>query len=190
MRRESFKNFITEEERQAIVDWFDNSKSFKEGLSRGEWGYKGRQTTRQQKDVDFPPLVFELMERAFSKFKFTEACVPQPLPCGKPIIAVKTFNGGDTYSHRDPTSIDGMAVLRLNVIVQKPENGGVLHVMDENGKVIEWETDEGELHCYEVTQHTHAVTKTIGDKPRYILIFSMQVPYADWEQYRIKENGI
>jgi hypothetical protein len=40
---------------------------------------------------------------------------------------------------------------------------------------------ERELHCYEVNQHTHAVTKVEGKTPRYILIFSMQVPYEDWE---------
>ena len=190
MRRESFKGFITEEERLELVDWFNTSGSFNPGLSRGEWGYTARETTRQQKQVDFPPLVHELKERAFGLFEFTHKCVPQSLPCSQPIIAVKTFNGGDTYSHRDPTLIEGMAVLRLNVIIQKPESGGVLHVMDENGTVIEWETEQGELHCYEVTQHTHAVTKTIGDKSRYILIFSMQVPYDDWEQYRIIRNGI
>lgn len=190
MRRESFKDFITEEERLSLVEWFDNSKSFKEGLSRGEWGYKERETTRQQTKVDFPPLVFELMERAFGLFEWTSKCTPQPISCGYPIIAVKTFEGGDTYSHRDPTSIEGMAVVRLNMIVQKPDNGGVLHVMDENKNVIEWETEEKELHCYEVTQHTHAVTKVKGNIPRYILLFSMQVPYEDWENNLITNKRV
>lgn len=189
MRRESFKNFITEDERIELVKWFESSKSFSPGASRGKLGYKFRETTRQQSLVDFPGLVYELKERAFKLFNFTDKCVPQPLPCGEPIIAVKTFKDGNTYSHRDPTSIDGLAVLRMNVIIQKPESGGVLHVMDENGAVIEWETDEGELHCYEVTQHTHAVTKVVGSTTRYILLFSMQVPYDDWEQERITKNG-
>jgi hypothetical protein len=188
MRREAFKDFISEDERIELVKWFESSKSFDPGLSRRKLGYKFRETTRQQTIVDFPELVYKLKERAFKLFNFTDKCVPQPLPCGHPVIAVKTFEGGDTYSHRDPTSLDTLAVLRMNVVVQKAESGGILHVMDEGGTVIEWDTDECELHCYEVSKHTHAVTKVKGNKSRYILIFSMQVPYDDWEQKRITKT--
>jgi hypothetical protein len=188
MRREAFKDFMTESERLDLVAWFEGSTAFTPGLSRGEWGYEGRSTTRQQKVVDFPPIVKELNRRAFELFKFTPNCTPQSLPCGEPVIAVKTFKGGDTYSHRDPTGIVGMAVLRMNIIVQKSESGGILHVQDEGDIVIPWDTDECELHCYEVTQHTHAVSEVKGDTDRFILIFSMQVPYDDWENGRITRN--
>jgi hypothetical protein len=33
MRTESFKDFITEQERFEIIEWFEVSKYFKEGLS-------------------------------------------------------------------------------------------------------------------------------------------------------------
>jgi len=186
MRREQLNNFITEEERLEFVEWFESSLRNEEnmfpGLSRGKFGYDVRKTSRQQKKVVFPDVANRVWDRIKNTISFTSKCLPQNLPCGKPFIAVTTFPGGDTYSHRDPTSIHGMSVLRMNIIIQKPDEGGVLHVMDESKVTHEWDTPEASLHCYNVTEFSHAVTEVKGSKPRFIFIFSMQVPYDDWEK--------
>ena len=99
------------------------------------------------------------------------------------MVAVATFIGGDTYKHRDPKLISGRSATRCNIVLQKPESGGELYV-----EGINFACDERELHCYNVTDNTHWVTETQGNKPRYLWIFGMCAPRIEWEDGHIKRK--
>lgn len=193
MRRESFKDFISEEERIEIKEWFDTCLDkglyFKEGLSRGKWGYSYRLTTRQTSVVTFPKVVYNIFDRILKLFNFTESCVKEPTLQGEGIIAVATLRDGDTYAHKDPTPFDDKSVIRFNIIIQEAEEGGELWVKPDTTSKVLWTLQERELHAYNVSDYVHAVSKVKGNVPRYILLFSICCPRDDWENHIISVNN-
>lgn len=190
MRRESLKNFVTLEEQAAIKSWFDSSltegKWLYAGLSRGQWGYEVRKTTRQQRHVEFPKEMYAIRDRLLSRLKLTPNCQIERTAQGDGMIAVATMVGGDTYAHKDPSPVEGHTVIRFNCVIQAAEEGGVLHVIDEAGKDIEWQLEEREMHLYNVHDFMHYVTEVKGNTPRYIILMSITCPTHEWEQGVIK----
>lgn len=186
-RLERIPNFITKEEQEELIAWIEKgleNKSLVAGMSRGDYGYQFRKTTRlNKKKVNFPKVAYAIQQRILDSFNWTTKCQIEPIlnagqECG--MIAVATFDGGDTYKHRDPKLSPGKSATRFNIILQKPESGGELYVEGENCAC-----DERELHCYNVTDSTHWVTEVHGDTPRYIWIFGMNVPHSEWESGQI-----
>ena len=96
-------------------------------------------------------------------------------------VVTCTYDGGDVHIHRDPRNFPKLATLRCNVMTQKPESGGVLHI--ENEAV---EIDVGDLHCYLVSEHPHYVTTVSGEIPRILWMFGACVPADDWNSGRIE----
>jgi hypothetical protein len=190
MRRESIKGFVTEAEQQAIKQWFDESlvsgKWLYPGLSRGQWGYEVRKTTRQQTQVKFPKEMYAIRDRLLKRLKLTNNCKLEATVQGDGMIAVATMAGGDTYAHKDPSPVPGHTVIRFNCVIQAAQEGGVLHVVDETGTDIEWQLEEREMHLYNVHDFTHYVTEVKGDRPRYIILMSITCPSDDWEKGIIK----
>ena len=89
------------------------------------------------------------------------------------MIAVKTFDGGDTYRHTDPKEMGHQVT--MNVLLKKSDSGGVLHILDE-----EVSLSERELHCYLATKHEHFVTPCKG-QTRYMWIFRFNDNHEEWE---------
>jgi len=185
MRLEKIPNFISKEERKQLIDWMDKAiedNIMVAGLSRGKLGYSKRKTTRiYDGRPNYPEVAYKIQKRLIDKFEWTNKCFIEPMPKKDGMLAVITYPGGDTYKHRDPKMV-GSAV-RFNIILQKPESGGELYVEGEN-----FDSEEGELHCYNVTEQTHWVTEVEGSKPRYLWIFGMSVPYSDWEDGKVKQK--
>lgn len=184
MRLTRIPEFITEEERLELVSWMDKGIEdgiLVKGLSRGQYGYKDRLTTRLNPDkITYPKVAFDIQRRILESFELTENCYIEPLGNGG-MICVAIYPGGDTYKHKDP-KLYGSAV-RFNIILQKPEAGGELYVEGEN-----FACEERELHCYNVTKNQHWVTEVEGDTPRYIWIFGMSIPHKDWEDGHVKRK--
>ena len=167
---DSRKEFITEDERIALMDWMDNSGKLVKGLSRGEYSYTDRMTTRLNPEViRFPDEAYAIRRRIMDIYNMKSSDVGS-VAHGDGMIAVKTFSGGDTYKHTDPTD-NGEHQITMNILLQNSTEGGLLHILDAPVPL-----EERELHCYVATRHEHFVTPSKGDT-RYMWI------------YRFKETG-
>lgn len=194
MRIERYKDFISEEDRVELVNWFDysidNQVNFYAGLSRGEWGYQKRCTTRNTDKVEYPEVALRLFDKVINSFEFQDNCHKEILANKEGIICVATFPTGDTYYHKDPANCkDGLSVIRFNIVLQKPEDGGIISITDENGKEVKLDVDERELYCCNLSDYWHSVSEVKGSKSRYIILFSMCCDKDDWETGKIKFKG-
>ena len=176
MRIDKHPEFITEEERLALIDWMDNSGYLVKGFSRGEYDYELRYNTRLHRGlVVFPKVAYDIQKRIMELYGFKTEDIDRARE-GSGMVAVKTFVGGDTHKHTDHTNSGGHAV-RLNVLLQKPDKGGVLHIEGERVDL-----EERELHGYMATAHEHWVTEVEGDNPRHIWIFGFEIDKDNWEK--------
>jgi len=181
MRFDRQTEFITEQERGSLVQWFDqnldNSEIFKKGFSRGVWGYELRRTTRANKSFEYPELVTTIFNR-ITKLYNLDHC-PKQNVCVGGVIAVVTFPGGDTYLHTDPKAQGGLEAVTFNILIQAPDEGGLLYIGPD---LEEKKLNERELHCYMASKHQHKISKTVGNTNRYMLIFRLAMIEKDWEQ--------
>jgi hypothetical protein len=194
MRVERYKDFISEEERLELVKYFDISIeqgiNFLPGLDRGQWGYTGRVTTRNNKEVVYPDIVNNIFDRIINSFTFTNKCHKENVFNTKNVICVSTNPGYDTYLHQDGAFCEyGFSVIRFNIILQKPDKGGILELTDFDNKISKFDFNEKELYCCNLSDYPHYVTTTEGSKPRYIILFSMCCNKDDWETGKIKFKG-
>ena len=187
------KDYITEEERLEILQWFENSSkngTMVPGLSRGVWGYKDRVTTRQQSSFTYPPVIDKIYDRIISSFTFPNGYHKEILPCGKGFIAVTTFPGGDTYLHQDPANCkNNMSVMRFNILIQKADEGGELELFDTDDTKSVLSIEEKELYVCNLSDYRHSVSTVIGSKSRHILLFSICCPAEDCESGNINFIG-
>jgi len=174
VRLDRYEDFITEEERLSLIDWMDNSGKLVPGLSRGEFGYSSRKTTRlNEETILFPKEAYAIQKRIMDLYGFRGGDVER-VAKGSGMISVVTYPGGDTYKHTDPI-LGNKHAMRANIILQNAEEGGELYVAGEHISL-----KEKELHCYCATKHEHWVTEVKGDKTRYIWIFGFEVDGSLW----------
>jgi hypothetical protein len=100
------------------------------------------------------------------------------------IVVSCTFSGGNLHEHVDPRNYHDLATLRCNVLTQKPEVGGILHI---EGETVEVEV--GDLHCYLASEHAHKVSTVGGNTPRILWMFGACVPSEAWNNNTIKFKG-
>jgi hypothetical protein len=189
MRIEISKAFLSTEECGLLNEWANT------GVRAG-WLDKGKHGWLPQAFVDTrltsrmyehrfttPPEILKISEKV-RRFAGV-AADPLAVGHGKDGIVVScTFSGGDVHRHVDPRSYHDLATLRCNVMTQKPEIGGILHIEDKPVPL-----DVGDLHCYLVTEHFHHVTTVGGSTPRILWMFGACVPKEDWNSNRIKFGG-
>lgn len=182
MRLEIAKGFLTTAECRLLNAWaLDGVQKgwLDAGISSGSETQK-RLTSRMYGDrFTTPPEILAISEKIRKHAGVGNA--PLVSGHGKDGIVVScTFDKGDVYAHRDPRNFHGLATLRCNVMTQKPQNGGVLYL--EDTKV---ELDEGDLHCYLASEHTHNVTEVQGSLPRILWMFGASVPAKNWDNKQI-----
>ena len=187
------KDYITEEERLEVLQWFENSSkdgTMVPGLNREVWGYKDRVTTRQQSSFTYPTVIDKIYDRILSSFTFPKGFHKETLPCGKGFIAVTTFPVGDTYLHQDPANCkNNMSVIRFNILIQKADEGGELELFDTDDTKSVLSIEEKELYVCNLSDYKHSVSIVRGNKPRHILLFSICCPAEDWESGNVKYIG-
>ncbi len=167
-RFELVESFISEAEQQTLSEWFvDNKHLF--GRCRS---CRRRLNTRfGSHSIVFPKLAKEIQERIAKLYELSIF--------NREAISFNGFRGGllaiihepraDTYSH-----VDGTGDVTCNLIIQMPENGGVLRL---DG--IDRDTPERSLHSYMPKKYEHGVSETSGTKSRFVLIFRFDD--NDWE---------
>lgn len=174
MRIDREPEFITVSERDALMDWMDNSGKLVKGLSRGKLGYEDRITTRLNPEViRFPDEAYDIRKRIMDLYGFKSKDIPG-IAHGEGMIAVKTFEGGDTYRHTDPKQGE-LHSITMNILLQNSTEGGLLYILDEEVPLT-----ERELHCYIATKHEHFVTTCKG-QTRYMWIFRFNMNPKEWE---------
>lgn len=143
-------------------------------------GYPGRVTTRfikQNKDFDFPEFVYDISKKI--RVAAGIECFPFEHERGKNGINVAvTKIGGFINWHTDPRGEDGSATYRCNVITQKSTFGGQVVFKD---KILPLE--EGDVHCYAVSEVPHLVTESEGPTPRILWMFGAQIPLDKIQEY-------
>lgn len=185
MRIERIKNFISEEECQELNAWVKlgvQNRWLDRGLSRGQWGYQKRLTSRMYGDrFEYPAVVRDVAQRIQNLFGFEENSIIHGHGRNGVVVSC-TFDGGDVYEHKDPRrGSDDMATLRCNILTQAAEQGGKLCI---EGQEIDIEA--GELHCYLASEHSHFVSRVFGPTPRILWMFGAHVSADDWNVGKIK----
>lgn len=185
-RLEIAKAFLSLEECGLLNDWANtgiNTGWLDKGLRAGVFTDKRLTSRMYGYRFSMPPEILKISEKV-RRFAGVDA-YPLAVGHGKDGIVVScTFSGGDVHKHVDPQSYRDLATLRCNVMTQKPEAGGVLHVEDEPVPL-----DVGDLHCYLVSEHQHHVTTVVGNTPRILWMFGACVPKDAWNDNTIKFGG-
>lgn len=183
MRVEIARGFLSAEECSALNEWallgVENGW-LDAGVSRGK-ATRTRLTSRMYGDrFETPSVVKSISEkiRAYAGVHLHSIIEGH----GRDGVVVScTYAGGDVYEHKDPRSFPELATLRCNVMTQKSEAGGILHL---EGRPVE--LDVGDLHCYLASEHAHNVDPVVGDTPRILWMFGACVPAEDWNSGRIE----
>lgn len=183
MRLEIVRGFLSEDECSALNEWTmlaARNKWIDVGLSRGA-ATTTRLTSRAYGHrFVYPEIVREVDLRIRALLGIEDA--PEVLGHGRSGIVVScTFDGGDTYEHQDPRSVEGLATFRCNVLTQAPRAGGILHL---EGEPVDLSV--GDLHCYLASEHRHFVSPTVGDVPRILWMFGAHIPAEDWNSGKIQ----
>lgn len=182
MRLEIARKFLTTAECGLLNAWaLDGVKNgwLDVGISRGHTTQKRLTSRMCGPKFTTPPEILAISQ----KIRKYAGVVSSPLVLGHGkdgIVVSCTFDGGDVYAHRDPRCFSGLATLRCNVLTQKPQNGGDLYLGDT--KV---DLEEGDLHCYLASEHTHSVTKVQGPVPRVLWMFGASVQAKSWDNGHI-----
>jgi len=175
-----YKNFLTKEECQELT------RLAFQGLADG-WFQKGydknlnatskRYTTRKViSDYAYPEKILEIN----SRIKEVIGLQNKPIIAehGKDGIVISiSFEEGDVPSHKDPRSQEGLITYRCNILTQAAESGAQLYVEEELVEV-----EEGDLHCYAVSELEHRVTAIEGKTPRVMFMFGAHLTEQELEQ--------
>lgn len=188
MRLEIQKSFLTASDCSVLNDWVADGikcgwvgKGFDPRLLNSHSAEVSRLTSRMYGDkIHTPPEVLEISDRV-RRFAGV-ATYPIISGHGKDGIVVNYItHGGDVYRHKDPVGNQGFAALRCNVLIKKPDKGGILSL---DGKAVS--LDVGDLHCYLASEHFHEVSTVFGAVPRVLCMFGAFVPAGLWNSGDIK----
>lgn len=164
---------------KAVNDWVDINKDLFYPNEKGEnrWMYQVKDYDTYSYPEEFLDIKYELMDMfnvplyAVQDTDIYDA------------IGIQT-KGAFTHLHMDNNSGDNVH-FRLNVLVSKPEVGGMPVIKDE---VINVEEGEPWI-CYSGIEY-HSTTKVGGDVKRILLTYGFTLPKDDkffdgvWNDYR------
>lgn len=177
-----FKNFLTEEECGILTQIAMNGiqeKWIRPGISRGNFNYKKRLTSRMHMcGKKYPPYVIDISNKIKKFMNIDHYPIIDGHGSDGVVVSV-TYPGGDVYEHQDPRSINGLTTFRCNVMTQATEKGAKLYVEDE---LIDIEV--GDLHCYYASEQKHYVTEVGGNTPRVLWMFGAHRPLKDYYKMR------
>jgi hypothetical protein len=86
--------------------------------------------------------------------------------------------GDSICVHTDPVWQEGTDTLHCNIVVQAPEQGGVLNI---DG--VDVDAAEGDLTCYLVSKAKHSLSKIEGNKDRILWTFGFCVPHEQCSEF-------
>jgi len=190
MRIDIYPNLVTPDECRQLADWANTAATnnwLDAGITSGSQKYstKLRRTSRFYGDrFTHPPLALEIQERI--RHALGIETNPYITGHGRDGIVINyTYANGSVYEHKDPRSVDGLATLRCNLLVQAPESGGGLYIEDKLYPIT-----QGSVHCYLVSEHKHRVETVFGETPRILWMFGAHVQAEDWNNYKIRMKNV
>lgn len=184
-----FPNFIDEATCQKL------SEAATSGIAEGWMGkgirinedgslnrkYELRLTSRMYAhNVKYPDIVYQTANQIRTYLALDSYPIIAGHGNGGAVVSI-TYKGGDVHNHRDPRILnDGIeyAAYRCNILTQKPESGGVLHI---EGNPID--LNIGDLHCYFASETDHYVSEVISDTPRILWMFGAAIPLDQYNAY-------
>jgi hypothetical protein len=182
------QNYLSQEEINGLKEWaiLSESSQFVDGISRNLDGefvrVKNRVTNRMSENINYPEIVYSIQSRMRKDFGLEKAGLI--LGHGKDGVVVSiTHNGGDVHKHRDPNQSFSESCLRLNILVSRPINGGLIHVEDRV-----YNPEVGDLMGYLVSDYEHWVETCNGNDPRIMFMFGFIVNKSKWESEKYFNN--
>lgn len=122
-------------------------------------GY-GRQFLILSRD-NCPSVIWDIKEQVVAQYKLHNEAQE---PVYKDFCGYIT-EGGQVHKHRDNNQ-KGLIHTRFNVLVQKPQSGGIPVIND-----VELEVAEGDIWVCRAGLDYHSSTQVIGNKARIVLSF-------------------
>ena len=182
MRFDTLPEFISEDEQQALVSWFDcnldSPRNLKPGFDGDGREYAYRFTSRALKgSVEYPDTAYRIFERIRARYGYEKKATQPSLKDG--MFAIATRPGGDTFAHMDANEGIGEEYITFNILIQKPEVGGVLYTEEDEKR--ERLLEERMLHAYAASVYRHGVTRVGGAINRYLWVFRLLMPLDEWE---------
>lgn len=157
-------NFVSSDECAELSSWISNNHHIFVNANMGGI----RKTTRYlTSGLEFPKVALEIRKRIKQHLGLKDMVRP---PFIDGMVASYAEPGDTCYEHVDPEWFKNHHTLHCNVIVQKPEGGGNV-VIDGH----EYDTPQGDVICYYVSDLKHSVTEVIGNVPRLMWIFGFCV---------------
>lgn len=175
------KNYLNITEINELKAWaiLAEESEFVDGVSRSPEGEsirtKNRMTNRMSKNINYPPLVYQIQDRIRNDFKLENERVIEGHGKDGVVVSI-THENGDVHKHRDPNMDMHKSCLRLNILASKPDNGGLIHV-DENI----YNPEAGDLMAYLVSDYEHSVETCMGQNPRIQFMFGFVINKNEWE---------
>lgn len=185
MRRVTVRGFMLPSEVDEAREWFIaniNTPVFRSDKHQTSY------TTRYTPDSNLPSVIDDVFGRVIKQFSFSPLCRKEITTDGSGVICLAQFSGAATPMHYDRkhSAQQDMSIIRFNIVIEDA-NGGVLSIENSEGDVVEYKAEVGELHAYNVSEFKHGVSSVAGR--RFIVLFSMCVPYGEWEDGLIKYEG-
>jgi hypothetical protein len=163
------KDFITEDERLALVDWIldNHTTEFFQYANMGRvntqwttryWGQQGEDQSR----LVFPELVYAIQQRVkdYLKLDATNSKLP---PFKDGIAAYYYVEHAGISEHTDAIWYPGTYTVHANIIIQAADQGGITRIKDQY-----WPTGTRDLLIYPVSHVSHRVNRCLGTTPRLL----------------------
>lgn len=187
MRIELIKNFVTNEEAQALnqftLDCVKNGL-FEDGRASKHLNEPGaHMVSRFNKELNYPDTAYQVKQRIMDVFGFLDQDVYKMFNDSG--IAVNcSFKGGQLWEHVDARE-HNKALLRCTVVTSQPQNSGIFHV---EGQPVQLHNCD--LYACLVSEHRHYCTKNEEDIPRIVWQFGFNVDVIDWNSGKIEVNDV
>lgn len=129
-----------------------------------------RLTTRfgDQSKFSFPEEAYSIQKKIIEELNIKRFSFPS---FKDGIVCGVGFDGGDIYPHKDPLYYPNTQTIHCNILTQKSEIGGDIHIDGELVKV-----QEGDLICFNVARNEHSVDTIRGERERILWVFGFCIP--------------
>jgi hypothetical protein len=174
----AFRNFVSEEEAAELCGWALNLRD--KGVLHANI-IPSRRFARIRDLADLPPLFFELRERAANMLRMTNpADRKEPAEHMFTSYVSVITEGGAVQAHTDPEP-EGCRHIRFNILVSKPDAGGMPVIGDTRIDVSE----RGGWFFFP-NKYMHSCESVEGDKPRILIGYGFLVDNRDggWDQFK------
>jgi hypothetical protein len=168
---------ISDNEKNELLNFVNNNKHLLSNTKKLQDGKFIEDSSRQisvSLGLNFPDLAIAIQKRIRKEFPFLQ----KEFDLFQNGMTIGIINSpGDFYEHTDTNyKKDGLSVVGFNLLISKPENGGITYV-----EGMPYEIEENEILAYLISDYKHSVSKVFGNKSRISWYWRFYVNKEEWE---------